>query len=150
MGFSWAWAISIFRFAAGVRRAWRDLMMKYFREPQLSLETGFGDPYQQLWNDSGGQQTLWRIRVNNRSLSEPRKRVQVRVGHFVPWAIHGMPAHLRIRNQPESVQSFDLSPGGYEYVDVIQQSLPNGMLLLWHTIPWVDPALRSHDYSLFR
>lgn len=123
-------------------------MRKYFRESQLSLETGVGDPYQQEWSDSGGQQTLWRIRVNNLSLVEPRKRVQVKVGHIVPWAMHGIPAYLQVRNRPQGISSFDLSPGGYEYVDVIQQSMPNGMLLLWHTVPRLDHVIATHPYSL--
>ncbi len=142
----WGWIGLALRFL-GVVRVWRHFMMKLLRAPQLNIETGEGDPYQQQWSDSGGQQTLWRVRVNNRNLSEPRRNVRVRIGGVEPWMMQGMPMYLQVQHRP-GVASFDLTPGGYEYVDVIQQSLPNGMLLLWHTVSHLEHLIPTQPYTL--
>ena len=135
------------RIITGFGRMGRDLMRRYFRGSQLGLETGVGDPYQQSWIDSGGQQMLWRLRVRNLSPVEPRRRVQVKISHIDPWAMHGIPVFLQVRNRP-GVSEFALSPGDDEYVDVIQQTMPNGLLLLWHTISHLGHTIPKQPYKL--
>ena len=152
----WQSFVAIFGGAIGVAfiviplalHAARRWNASYSRQSQLRITSGDGEPYQQRWDDHGGHQTLWRLRIKNRSDSQALEQVSIAVSSMTPWAIQGIPAKMRIRNQLESVQHVDVPPGGEEFFDIIQQSQPSGALLLWHIVPGLDKHIATQPYDL--
>ena len=108
-----------------------------------------GTPYRQEWHDDGGCQTLFRVAVVNYSDSIHLEGVSARLTKISP-AIHGVPFGLRIMNRPETVHEFSLRPGATEYIDVVQQSRPSGLMYLWHTVPHLpkDIPTQSYDFEI--
>ena len=107
-------------------------------------------PYRQEWDaPSGlGHQILFRVGIKNLSTTKAINKAEVVLTSTDPFAIPCIPAPLRLMNEEESVRSFFLPPNGIKYVDVIQQSQPNGNLILWHGVQSQPKQITPKDYSI--
>jgi hypothetical protein len=93
---------------------------------------------------------LFRILVMNSSRTHPLTGVRVRMESLTPSACPCIPACLRLMNdfgQPLT-ERFNLTAGGIQFVDVIQQNLKEpAIFLLWHVVTPIPVQVKAQPYQ---
>jgi hypothetical protein len=112
-----------------------------------------------LWNPTDGayrfdfQRTgvniLFRVCVVNTSHAHPVVGVQVRMESLTPRECPCIPACLRLMNDfgERLAERFDLTAGGSQFVDVIQQNLNTPeQFYIWHVVKPISTAVKAQPY----